>query len=190
VRLRASSVVVLLGFSLLMLPTLSTQQEVKAEIEINASADRVWSVLTDFSGYSKWNPYIDPAKGEAKTGAHLELTLRTGTVPITFQPIILVAQPDRELSWSGRLMGPVGTFERVQTFTIQEIGPHRVRLVSRELFRGLFLLVAGRVVGEAQRGLEMMVHALRDAAELEPPASAPPTVTVRTGSSSTHTVAP
>jgi hypothetical protein len=27
-------------------------------IDIHASAARVWSILTDFSAYSAWNPFI------------------------------------------------------------------------------------------------------------------------------------
>jgi uncharacterized protein YndB with AHSA1/START domain len=31
-------------------------KEIHTEIEINASAEKVWRVLTDFAAYSEWNP--------------------------------------------------------------------------------------------------------------------------------------
>jgi hypothetical protein len=30
----------------------------QADIEIQAAADQVWEVLTDFAAYHEWNPFI------------------------------------------------------------------------------------------------------------------------------------
>jgi hypothetical protein len=165
-KLSASAAVVLLGVSLLSLPSVSTRQEVTAEIDINAPAERVWGILTDFSRYSIWNPYIFPATGEARAGSRLELTLHLGGRSLTIRPTVLTVQPDRELSWSGRV--GLGLMERTQTFSLEQLGPRRVRLVSRELFKGFFLLFMGSLPQETQQGLDMMNHALRSAAELVP----------------------
>src|SRR5579864_9666833 len=94
-------------------PDLSTHKEIKTEIEINASADTVWRTLTNFPAYDIWNPYIYPAAGEAVAGRQLDLTLRGGTV-IHYNPTVVVAQPEQELSWAGKM--PFGAIERVVTF--------------------------------------------------------------------------
>jgi uncharacterized protein YndB with AHSA1/START domain len=33
-------------------------KELHSEIEIDASAERVWAILTDFASYPRWNPFI------------------------------------------------------------------------------------------------------------------------------------
>src|SRR5215210_9363232 len=38
-------------------------KELHSEIEINAPAQRVWEVLTDFASYPQWNPFIRRASG-------------------------------------------------------------------------------------------------------------------------------
>jgi hypothetical protein len=43
------------------------------EIEIDAEAERVWEVLTDFSSYHEWNPMIRRASGELQVGTRLQL---------------------------------------------------------------------------------------------------------------------
>ena len=161
-NLCASALAVVLGVALFSLPTISTQREARAEVDIQASPGLVWAILTDFSAYPIWNPYIYPARGEARPGEHLEITLHRGRSSETFEATVLTAQPNRELSWSGRMIG----FERIQTFTIQKVGPRRVRLISRELFRGFLVLTHGQVANDAQHGLEMMGRALRDVAEI------------------------
>lgn len=150
--------------SILNLPDLSTQHEVKAEVEINAPAELVWRMLTDFSSYSLWNPYIYPARGEVRPGAQLELTLRSGDTSLTYNPIVQTVQPNRELSWSDRMV--LGSLERIQTFTITPLDAHRVRLESRELFRGILLPFHNGLVDSAAQGLDQMNKALRTRAEL------------------------
>src|SRR5690348_5585134 len=78
------------------IPDFSTRKEIKAEVEIKASADTVWRTLTNFPAYDIWNPYIYPASGEAVAGHKLDLTLRGGTV-IHFTPTVIVAKPNEEL---------------------------------------------------------------------------------------------
>jgi uncharacterized membrane protein len=48
-------------------------KEVSTEIEIEAAAERVWEVLTDFAKFPRWNSFIKQLSGEARTGAKLEV---------------------------------------------------------------------------------------------------------------------
>ena len=73
---------------------------IETAIDIHASAARVWSILTDFSAYSAWNPFITAAEGEARPGARLRITIAPpGRRPMTFRPVVLVAVPEQELRW-------------------------------------------------------------------------------------------
>src|SRR6266571_1159629 len=53
----------------------SEMKEVSAEIEIEAPAERVWEVLTDFAKFPEWNPFIRQMSGEVRTGAQLHVQL-------------------------------------------------------------------------------------------------------------------
>jgi hypothetical protein len=145
-------------------PDLRTQREVKAQIEIQAPVDLVWTILVEFPTYEIWNPYIYPVTGELHTGRLLDVTLHAGDRLLRYEPVVLTVLPKHEVSWGGRIPG--GVFERVQIFTLTELTPARVRLTSRERFQGLLLPLYGRGPEDAQRGLEMMNRALRNRAEL------------------------
>lgn len=80
-------------------------KEIITDIEINASAERVWQVLTDFAAYPQWNPFIRRAKGEAKAGARLKVYIQpSGAQGMSFRPTVLKAEPNRELRWLGHLL--------------------------------------------------------------------------------------
>jgi hypothetical protein len=59
------------------------------EIHIQASADTVWSILTDFGSYHNWNPFIRQAKGKAISGQRLENRPEvSGGRGVVFRPVV------------------------------------------------------------------------------------------------------
>jgi hypothetical protein len=49
--------------------------KVDTEIQIAAPADRIWKILTDFSAYGDWNPFIKGVRGQPAPDATLEFDL-------------------------------------------------------------------------------------------------------------------
>jgi len=139
--------------------------QLSSSIEIEAAADEVWSVLTDFDSYPEWNPTILSSKGEARVGARLTNQYRKeGGGSATLRPRVLVADPERELRWLGHLFVP-GIFDGDHRFLIEEIGPGRVRLTQAEKLSGVLVLFM-RGVGESTRaGFEAMNTALKERTE-------------------------
>ena len=43
-------------------------KELHSEVEIKASAERVWQVLTNFAAFPQWNPFIRMVSGETRVG--------------------------------------------------------------------------------------------------------------------------
>lgn len=43
-------------------------KEIKTEIQIDATPERVWEILTDFDAYPTWNPFIKSITGEVNVG--------------------------------------------------------------------------------------------------------------------------
>lgn len=68
------------------------------DIEIAASPERVWSVLTDFAAYPVWNPY-QTFKGRAEPFAILQISSRdlTGRALQVFNAAIWKLEPSRKL---------------------------------------------------------------------------------------------
>jgi uncharacterized protein YndB with AHSA1/START domain len=50
-------------------------KELHTEIEIDAPAERVWRLLTDFASYPRWNPFIRTISGRPIPGERLEVRL-------------------------------------------------------------------------------------------------------------------
>ncbi len=141
-------------------------KELRTEIEIQASAERVWQILTDFPGFPKWNPFIRRASGEPGSGARLVVFLQpSGAKGMTFRPEVLKAEPNRELRWLGHLLVP-GLFDGEHIFTIEPLGANLVRFTQRETFTGLLVpLFARGLHTDTLRGFEEMNHALKIRAE-------------------------
>ncbi len=141
-------------------------KELRSEIEIQASAERVWQLLTDFANFPQWNPFMRRASGEIKVGARLEVYIQpSGTRGMTFKPTVLKAEPGRELRWLGRLLMP-GLFDGEHILTIEPLEANRVRFVQREIFTGVLVpFFAHGLDTDTRRGFEEMNRALKAGAE-------------------------
>jgi hypothetical protein len=141
-------------------------KELRTEVEIQAPADRVWAILTDFAGFAQWNPFMPQASGTIKPGERLAITIQpVGGRGMTIRPTVLTADPGRELRWLGRLILP-GLFDGEHSFTIEPLGSDRVRFVQREVFTGLLVPLLMRFIERGTRsGFEAMNQALKVKAE-------------------------
>ncbi|GII90529.1 SRPBCC domain-containing protein [Sinosporangium siamense] len=122
--------------------TLLRPHEIHTRVDIDAPPSRVWEVLTDFAAYPEWNPFIERAEGRAEAGARLSNHLRVNGEIMVFGPTVLAASPGRELRWLGRFVMP-GVVEGEHTFTIEDLGGGRSRLVQHEKFTGALVPFAG-----------------------------------------------
>ncbi|MFC0625218.1 SRPBCC family protein [Kribbella deserti] len=132
----AAAFVVLAGYTTYSVarPTVLT-----TSIEIEAGPERVWAVLSDRAAYGEWNPFIISSTGDLVTGSTITNVMRDATgKDSTFTPTVLVATPNQELRWLGRV-GPGAIFDGEHTFRIEPLGPGRVRLVQEERFQGVLV---------------------------------------------------
>lgn len=139
-------------------------KEVRTEIDIAAGPQRVWQIITDFASYPEWNPFIRRVEGEPKQGARITINLTTpGGTNRTYEPVITVIEPARELRWVGKVPGIVKG-EHIFELAAAEDG--RTRLVHREVFGGLLSPFFGRRTEEdIKAGFEQMNLALKKRAE-------------------------
>ena len=136
------------------------------ECTIEASAARVWDVLTDFEAFPRWNPFIRAIDGVLAPRARLTVRIQPpGGRAVTFRPRVLRVLPDAHLSWRGRTLVP-GLFDGEHTFDIEPHGTDGVRFVHAETFRGLLVpLLASTLRTTTRAGFEQMNAALKTRAE-------------------------
>jgi len=121
--------------------------KIQADIDIGATPERVWSILTDFSAYPSWNPFIRSISGTIKTGQRLTVSIQpVGGRAMTFRPTVLLTKPNCELRWLGHFLFP-GIFDGEHFFMIAAGPSGGVRLTQGEQFSGV-------LVGLAKRSLD------------------------------------
>lgn len=141
-------------------------KQIRKVIEINASAERVWHILTDFPAFPQWNPFIRQISGELKVGGKLDVFLQpSGQRGMRFHPVVLAVEPFRELRWLGRAWGIPKLFDGEHSFTIERLDTNCVRFIQQEVFSGILVLLLGSTLDAAERGFEEMDEALKMLAE-------------------------
>jgi hypothetical protein len=140
--------------------------EIRTEIEIGATPERVWAILLDFPSHSEWNPFVRSVKGDAKVGERLTVFIRPqGGKGMTFRAAVLTVIPNSELRWLGRVLLP-GIFDGEHYFQITQLGPGRVRFVQGEKFSGVLVpFVKSSLDGGTKAGFVAMNQALKSRAE-------------------------
>jgi hypothetical protein len=141
-------------------------KELRTEIEINTSPERVWKILTDFDKYEQWNPFIHKIIGQPKEGARIEIHIETpGGKNRKYGPTLTKVDEGRELRWLGKSSLP-GFLNGEHIFAIEQLEPQRVRFVQREVFDGLLTSLFGKSLDtDVRQGLEEMNRALKERAE-------------------------
>ncbi|PRY48964.1 hypothetical protein LY71_10746 [Geodermatophilus tzadiensis] len=113
-------------------------KELSAEVDVRATPERVWQVLTDLAAYPAWNPFIVAAEGVVGPGRRLTLRMQpVGGRAMTLRPRLVEVAAGRELRWRGRL-GVPGLMDAEHAFLLR---PHAggTRLVQQETFRGVLV---------------------------------------------------
>jgi len=138
-------------------------------VDIEATPERVWQVLTDLPAYPEWNPFVISAEGTVAVGCRLSLTVELGNALMrrTMDFTVLEVAPPRRLRFRGRLtrwsLPGLLDVERTFTITPRDGG---ARLWQQSFFRGALVPVITRFVNResvASRGV--MEAALEDRAE-------------------------
>ncbi len=115
------------------------QREIKTQVDIHASAQRVWQILTEFQDYPAWNPFITKIAGQTQEGENVRFWFTLpfgGSLPA--RATILNSLPEVELRWAGALPIP-GLLRAEHYHVIEVLGINRVRFHQGEIFTGLLV---------------------------------------------------
>jgi hypothetical protein len=118
-------------------------------------------VLTDFSAYHEWNPFITEIIGEKRVGERLRVTLSPPeSGESSFSPRVLVFDPPNELRWRGHLFVK-GLFDGEHFFQCREAPNGGTRFIHGEDFGGVLLRFVKGKLGHVARGFVYMNEALK-----------------------------
>ena len=114
--------------------------ELTTFVDIDATPEHLWQVLTDLPAYAEWNPFVTEAAGAVVEGERLSVSVPpvNAFVPSKLRPTVVEVEPLRRLRlWSrlDRLALP-GLFHVELTWTITE-HDGGVRLWEQDRFGGL-----------------------------------------------------
>jgi uncharacterized protein YndB with AHSA1/START domain len=136
------------------------------EVEIDAPAEFVWDVLTDYACYPLWNPYTVEVDTTLVVDSPIDLTLpRPDGSGGTFvsREFVRVVDPPRLLRYDTGDTFPGLCGVRDQWITA--LGPDRCTYTTRETFTGdLARRVAATQGAWVKAGFDAVAHALRDRA--------------------------
>lgn len=141
-------------------------KEIKTDILINATPEKVWTILTDFSNYPNWNPFIKSIKGEVKVGSKITARIEPPEASgMTFKPNVLTFEPNKELSWLGHLLF-AGLFDGEHKFELIDNGNGTTTFKHSEKFRGILVpLFKKQLDYNTKKGFEEMNEKLKELAE-------------------------
>jgi uncharacterized protein YndB with AHSA1/START domain len=103
---------------------------------IAASAEAVWSVLTDGPGWATWDSGVDAVEGRIVLGETVRI--RTKAAPgRTFPVKVTAVEPPARLRFSGGM--PLGLFRGVRTYTLSLAADGGTTFQVREEYTGPLL---------------------------------------------------
>lgn len=141
-------------------------KSIHSEIEINAAPEKVWGILTDFSSYTEWNPFVTSLKGDVKVGKTFKVVLQQPDGnKMTFKPVCLVFDENKEFRWKGSLVMK-GIFDGEHIFKLKELPGGKTKFVQSENFKGILVPLFWKSLNSKTiKGFEMMNSALKKRAE-------------------------
>jgi hypothetical protein len=145
--------------------TAKPMKTITTEIIINATKEKVWTLLTDFGNYKNWNPFMVSSTGKAIPGTKLVNVMKNKETLHTFKPVILKAEENKYLDWLGSLLFK-GIFDGHHYFKIEDLGNGQVRFTQGENFSGILSGMIMKSIGEDTRlNFVKMNNALKELAE-------------------------
>jgi hypothetical protein len=148
------------------LNTTAMAKEIETEILINATPEKVWSILANFDDYSNWNPFIKSIKGEVKVGNKITARIEPQQAKgMTFKPKILTFKTNKELSWLGHLLF-AGIFDGEHKFELVDNGNGTTTFKQSEKFNGVLVPFFKKMLdNNTVKGFDEMNTKLKELAE-------------------------
>ncbi|MGW6728952.1 SRPBCC family protein [Nocardia sp. NPDC055029] len=119
-------------------------------IEIDAPAEKVWEVLTDFGRYGEWNTFCYEAVSTLEPGSPIDMKVQLGGNRRPQREWIRTHTPGVEFSYTMKPV-PLGTLHSLRSHTVVPMGADRCRYESRFTLAGWLSPVVTLALGKHLR---------------------------------------
>ena len=128
---------------------------------IQASPEKIWSLLTDAAGFPRWNSTVTSIEGQIAEGQKLKLKVPSAPTRV-FTPTVTAVSAGRSMIWSD---GMAPMFKGVRTFELTPNGDGSTDFSMKEEFSGLMLPMIKGSLPDFAPIFETYAEDLRRAAE-------------------------
>ena len=119
-----------------------SNSDVRAETEIEASADTVWNIISNFSKWSDWHK--SGVEVRMENGVPVLLKTKMSGLPLRINLNKVKIVERRHLEWTGTLPIIGGLLSGNRKFTLFEMSESRCKLIQEETFSGALSGLAKR----------------------------------------------
>ncbi|HEX2144660.1 MAG TPA: SRPBCC domain-containing protein [Glycomyces sp.] len=136
------------------------EHRIETTAHLDARANEVWAVLTDFPAYGEWNPFITEISGLLAEDERLEVVFAQSDGKTSrFRPRVLRVSPARQIRWLGKL-GPGGLFDGEHYFVLEPQSDGTTVLTHGERFTGVLVPLMTKLLADTEQGFTSMNTAL------------------------------
>jgi len=132
-----------------------------ASITIQASAEKIWKILADASGYPAWDLSMDHIEGKLALGETVKFFTKLSAQ--AFPVKVTVFEPNHKMVLTGGM--PLGLFKSERTHTLTTNKDGSTAFHTEEIFSGLLLPVFGKNIPDLTENFKNFADALKKQAE-------------------------
>ncbi len=130
-------------------------------IEIRATPDKIWNILTDAPGWNSWNTTIDKVVGRIALGEKVKLFVKLN--PGRAFPVKVSSfDARRKMVWTGGM--PLGLFKGERTYVLAPTNGG-VEFSMTEVFSGLLSPLIEKSIPDMQPAFDQFAACLKRRAE-------------------------
>ena len=131
-------------------------------IKINASAETIWTILTDGTQYHDWNESVEKVEGTIAVGEKIKVYAKVSpgqAFPVKVQEFIV----NKKMVWRGGM--PFGLFKGIRTFTLTDDTSGKIEFRMHEEFSGLMSPLIVNSIPDLTGSFEQFAKSLKAKAE-------------------------